>query len=69
MFSRGKISEVRPTISRGLDSEVPRGALLSDGAKGVGVAINEFDYIDARKLFGERTITVNATLVVTTVCT
>ncbi len=24
MFSRGKISEVRPTISRGLDSEVPR---------------------------------------------
>lgn len=46
--------------------ELLQGALLSDGAKGVGVAINEFDYIDARKLFGERTIT--ATLV-TTVCT
>lgn len=49
--------------------ELLKGALLSDGAKGVGVAIKEFDYIDARNLFGERTITVNATLVVTTVCT
>ncbi len=46
-----------------------KGALLAGSTKGLGIAVKEFDYIDATKLFGDRTLRVNATLVVTTVCT
>ena len=49
--------------------ELLKGALLAADTSGVGVAIREFDYIDATALFGDRTLKVNGTLVVTTVCT
>ncbi|AQP47064.1 hypothetical protein BW730_05570 [Tessaracoccus aquimaris] len=46
-----------------------KGALLAGSTKGLGIAVKEFAYIDATKLFGDRTLRVNATLIVTTVCT
>lgn len=48
--------------------ELLEGALTSSQTRGVGVATRQFDHIDARELFGERTLRVNATLVVVTVC-
>lgn len=44
------------------------GALTSSQYTGVGMVVTEFDHIDARELFGERTLRVNTTLVVVTVC-
>lgn len=44
------------------------GALTSSQFAGIGVATSEFDFIDAREVFDERTLRVNATLVVVTVC-
>lgn len=44
------------------------GALTSSEFTGVGVATSAFDFIDARDVFDERTLRVNATLVVVTVC-
>lgn len=48
--------------------EVLDGALTSSDYSSVGIVTKKFDYIDASGLFGERTLQVNATLVVTTVC-
>lgn len=44
------------------------GALTSTEFSGIGMATTRFDHIDARELFGERTLRANATLVVVTVC-
>jgi len=44
------------------------GALTSSSYTGIGVAINEYDYIDASELFDDRTVKVNTTLVVATIC-
>lgn len=45
-----------------------QGALSSADYSGGGIAVKEFDYINADAVFGDRTLRVNATLVVVTVC-
>lgn len=54
-------------IARSLE-RVLQGGLTSSQFTGIGVAVVEYDYIDARALFGDRTIRVNASLVVVTLC-
>ncbi|MFT4214908.1 MAG: hypothetical protein QM622_09055 [Microbacterium sp.] len=44
------------------------GDITSSQFTSIGAAVTEFDDIDARAIFGERTIRVNATLVVVTLC-
>ncbi|MFV0252364.1 MAG: hypothetical protein ACK5H2_03405 [Beutenbergiaceae bacterium] len=44
------------------------GDLSSERFTSVGFAVSTFDYIDAAEVFGDRTIRVNTTLVVVTLC-
>ncbi|WP_413319412.1 hypothetical protein AA0Z99_03275 [Agrococcus sp. 1P02AA] len=44
------------------------GALTDPELSGIGMATTAFDHIDARAVFDERTLRVNASLVVVTVC-
>ncbi|MFT4230690.1 MAG: hypothetical protein QM602_10410 [Microbacterium sp.] len=54
-------------IVQSLDSLLEAG-LTSSQFTGIGMAVAEYDYIDARAIFGERTIRVDASLVVVTLC-
>lgn len=44
------------------------GAISSSEYTGIGIATQEYDYIDARELFGDQVLRVNATLIVASVC-
>lgn len=57
------LRKIAQSVDRLLD-----GALTSSSYTGIGVAINEYDYIDASELFDDRTVKVNTTLIVATVC-
>ncbi|HLR58475.1 MAG TPA: hypothetical protein VK098_09885 [Beutenbergiaceae bacterium] len=54
-------------IARSIDRLLDR-SLTSSSYTGIGIAVNEYDYIDASELFDDRTVKVNTTLVVTTIC-